>query len=104
MTLTVAGRRREIAIRIALGATRGNVVDLVLRQALVEAGVGVAIGIVMAIALRRLLSSVLFQVAPIDPAVMAAVVLGEALVVLLACLLPATRAIATQPSEALKSL
>ncbi|MDP9120117.1 MAG: ABC transporter permease [Acidobacteriota bacterium] len=104
MTLTVAERRREIAVRIALGASSPNIAGLILRPALARAGIGVAIGIVIAIALRRILSSFLFRVAPIDPVVLGAVVIGESLMVLLACLLPATRAIATQPSESLKTL
>ena len=70
----VAERRRDIGIRMALGAVRGIVLGEVLRQGLTLAGIGVAMGLVGAVALTRLVTSLLFGVKPTDPMTIVAVV------------------------------
>ena len=92
MAYSVARRTGELGTRIALGATPGNVLRLVLRQGLVTALIGVAIGIGGAIVLARTLRSFLFGLSPTDPVTFAAVALLLILVALLACYFPARRA------------
>jgi predicted lysophospholipase L1 biosynthesis ABC-type transport system permease subunit len=98
----VSQRGREIGIRMALGARGEQVVRLMLRQGLVPAGLGMIIGLVLALALGRVAESLLFQVSPRDPAIMAAVVVVLGAVVLAAALLPAIRASRVDPASALR--
>jgi predicted permease len=102
MAYSVARRTGELGTRIALGATPGNVLRLVLRQGLVTAMIGVAIGIGGAIVLTRTLRSFLFGLSPTDPVTFAAVALLLILVALLACYFPARRAAQVDPMEALR--
>jgi len=98
----VAQRSNEIGVRMALGARYGNVLGLVLRQGLLLAGAGVVVGIFGALALTRLLSTLLFQVTPTDPVTFAAapaILLGVAA---LACWIPARRAASLDPVRALR--
>jgi predicted permease len=100
---SVARRTSEIGIRTALGATRGNVIKMVLRGALVQIGCGVAIGIPVAIGGGRLLASQLYGIKNYDP-----LVLGGATLTLLGCafiagFLPARRATAIDPIQALRT-
>jgi len=99
----VAQRRREIGIRTALGANPGNVLRLVFRQALRLAAVGLAIGVVAAVGLTRLLSSLLFGVGPTDPLTFGGVSLVVIGVVALACARPARRAMAVDPATVLRA-
>jgi predicted permease len=99
----VARRRREIGVRLALGARRRQVVGLVLGEALALAAAGVAVGVVAAAALARLLHSLLYGVAPIDPptfGVAAGVLVAAAAA---AAWLPARRAARVDPMAALRS-
>jgi ABC-type antimicrobial peptide transport system permease subunit len=100
---SVAQRTREIGIRMALGAQRKNVVRLFLREGMSFIVIGLSVGLAGALALTRLLSSLLFGVKVSDPLtfVCAAVVL--VLVALAACQIPARRALRIDPMEALKS-
>ncbi len=98
----VGYRRREIGVRMALGATRSGVASLVLRQASILVGLGMAAGIVIALATGRLLSSFLYQVHPLDAWTYAAVILALALVGVAASLLPARKAASIQPMQALR--
>ena len=98
----VTERHREIGIRVALGASTGRIVRLVLRQGLTMASVGIVIGIVGALGLARLTRTLLFGVSPNDPATYAAVSAVIAGVALLACLLPAQRAMRVDPLEAIR--
>jgi putative ABC transport system permease protein len=91
-----------LGTRIALGATPGNVLRLVLWQGLVTALIGVAIGIAGAVVLTRTLRSFLFGLSPTDPLTFAAVALLLMLVGLLACYVPARRAARVDPMEALR--
>ena len=95
--LDVAERRREFAIRLALGADRGQMVGLVLRTAGVWAALGVAGGVVSALAASRALGSLLFDVTPVDPATYALVVALVIAVVAIASYLPARRAAEVDP-------
>jgi ABC-type antimicrobial peptide transport system permease subunit len=102
MAYSVARRTAELGTRIALGATRANVLSLVLRQGLVTAIIGVAIGIAGAIGLTRTLQSFLFGLSPTDPLTFAAVALLLIFVALLACYIPARRASKVDPMTALR--
>jgi len=102
MAYSVARRTAELGTRIALGATRSNVLGLVLRQGLVTAAIGVAIGIAGAIVLTRTLQSFLFGLSPTDPLTFAAVAFLLILVALLACYIPARRASKVDPMTALR--
>lgn len=98
----VSYRRREIGVRMALGATRRSVAELVLRQGSVLVGIGLAAGLVLAFAAGRLVKSFLYQVQPADGWTYGAVAVLLALVGLLAALLPARRAATIEPMQALR--
>ena len=102
MAFMVARRTREIGIRMALGAGQGSVVWMVLRETLTLAGIGVAIGLVGAYAVTRLIQTQLFGVQPTDLLTMAAASLGIAAVTTLAGYIPARRATAIDPMSALR--
>ncbi len=97
----VSQGRRELAIRMALGATAADVVRLVAGHGLVTAGIGVAIGLAGALAAARLLDAVLFEVRATDPLTFASVALLLCVVALLASLLPALRAARIDPARTL---
>lgn len=103
MSLNVANRRSEFGIRLALGAQTSNVLKLILGQGLKLAMVGVALGLLAAIAFTRLLKGLLFGISASDPltfGLIAALLVGVAL---LACWIPARRATKVDPLEALRS-
>jgi predicted permease len=102
MAFMVARRTREIGIRMALGAGKGAVVWMVLRETLTLAGVGVAIGLAAAYAATRLIQTQLFGVQPTDLLTMAAASLGIAGVTALAGYIPARRATTIDPMNALR--
>jgi len=95
-------RTREIGLRMALGAEQGVVRGMVLRQGAVVALVGVALGLAAALALSRFLSTALYDVSPTDPATYAGVATLVLLTSMVATYLPARRAAATAPLEALR--
>jgi putative ABC transport system permease protein len=97
-----ARRTREFGIRMALGARSGDVLRLVLGEGLKLTAAGLAIGIVAALALTRLLTKLLFGVEPTDPLTIVAVAVLLACVATLACWLPAHRATRIHPTEALR--
>jgi len=99
----VTERRREIGIRMALGADQGTVVGEVMRQGLGLAGVGIVVGLVAALALGRLVASLLFGVTATDPVTLVAVMGTLALVAALASGLPAWRASRVDPTVALRN-
>jgi putative ABC transport system permease protein len=103
VAFAVRQRTQEFGIRMALGASSGNVVLLVLQQGLGLAVIGVAIGIPAAIAGSRLLTSLLFGVRPTDPAVFVSVAILVTAVALAACWIPAWRATQVAPTEALRA-
>jgi putative ABC transport system permease protein len=98
----VLQRTREIGIRVALGAQRRDILRMVLRQGIVATFAGVAIGIVAALALTRLLSSLLFGVTPGDWVTFLSVAVLLLVVAVVACLIPARRATRVDPIVALR--
>jgi predicted permease len=102
MSFVVTQRRREIGIRIALGATRRSAIWLVLRDAIVMIAGGTAIALPCIGALGRLVESQLFGVTATDPVTIAAATLALASATLLAALIPAQRASAANPTDALR--
>ena len=103
MALTVSQRVREIGIRIALGAQPSSILRMVLGQGLLLAILGVAIGIVGALALKNLVTSLLFGVTATDPATFVGVAFVLVAAAALATFLPARRAAAVDPIIALRS-
>ena len=101
--LSVGQRVQEFGVRLALGASRAAVLRLVLRQGLTLAIIGVAIGLAGAAWLTQYVSTLLFNVAPLDPAIFAAATLTLVAVALIACYVPARRATRTDPLVALRS-
>jgi len=103
MSLNVANRRSEFGIRLALGAQTTNVLRLILGQGLRLAVVGVALGVIAAIALTRLLQGLLFGISAGDPLTFVVIAMLLVGVALLACWIPARRATKVDPLEALRS-
>jgi predicted permease len=103
LSYAVAQRTREIGIRVALGAHTSGVLRLVVRQGLVLSAVGAAIGLVMTVAVTRLLAALLFGVAPHDPVILGAVVVILLVVGALASMIPALRAARVDPLTALRA-
>jgi predicted permease len=98
----VSQRTREIGVRGAIGASRGQIATLILRQGLWRGGIGVALGLIGAVLLSRSMTTLLFNVRPTDPAVYAAVSFVLIGVALLASYLPARRAARIDPLIALR--
>lgn len=98
----VAQRRREIGIRLALGSTGGKVFGLVLGDGIKIVVAGLVLGFVGLVALRQILSTVLFGVTPMDPIIIASVAGALTIVALIAMVVPARRAAAVNPAEALQ--
>jgi putative ABC transport system permease protein len=98
----VTERQREIGIRVALGSTAGDVVKLVVGEALWLLGAGLLLGVAGSVALRSVVAGQLYGVKPLDPVVMSGVILTLALVGLAACVLPARRATRVDPVMVLR--
>jgi ABC-type antimicrobial peptide transport system permease subunit len=102
-TMLVAGRTREIGVRIALGATHRDIRQLVLHRALGYVGCGIAVGTAGALSISRWLSSQLFGVEPTDPVTYAGVAVVLGAIALVATWSPARRATRVDPVTALRS-
>jgi putative ABC transport system permease protein len=100
---SVVERRREIGVRMALGARPADITEMVLKGGLLLVAIGIGLGLVGAIAASRLLERMLFQVAPTDPATFVGVSVLFAAVAALACLLPVWRAVRVDPVTVLQA-
>ncbi len=98
----VSRRTPEIGVRMALGAQRGQVLWMVLRESLIVCAVGIAVGLPVAIACSRLLKSMLFNLSPFDPLAFVLALAGVCMVTLLATAIPARRASSVNPIVALR--
>jgi ABC-type antimicrobial peptide transport system permease subunit len=102
LSYLVTQQSQEIGIRMALGADRGHVLGLVLKQGMVLAVIGLVLGSAGALAAGRLMRSLLFDVSPTDPLTIVGVVAAMAIVATLACLVPALRATRVDPLTTLR--
>lgn len=102
MSYAVSRRTREIGIRMALGAAQRDVLRMILKHGLWLTGIGIALGLLVAVFLTRLLQTLLYGVRPTDPLTFVGVTLVLAAVAWLACYLPARRATQTDPMIALR--
>jgi putative ABC transport system permease protein len=102
LAYSVSERQREIGIRIALGASAGDMVKLVIGQGVKLIMLGTAIGLLAALGVTRLIASLIFGVSPTDPLTFAGVAVLLVIFALLACYLPARRAAKVDPMVALK--
>jgi predicted permease len=103
LSYAVSQRRREIGIRLALGAQTRAIRALFLRQGLAVAGIGLAFGLAGAAACTRLMESLLFGVSPLDPITFAAMPLVLVAAAMLASYLPTRRAVAVDPAETMRA-
>jgi ABC-type antimicrobial peptide transport system permease subunit len=103
ISYSVSQRTREIGIRMALGAQRQKLTAMFVRQGLWLTGIGVAIGLTSAFLTMRLMSSLLFNVSPLDPWTYTITSLCVVAIAWLACYLPSRRAAAVDPTLALRA-
>jgi ABC-type antimicrobial peptide transport system permease subunit len=103
MLYTVSQRRREMGIRLALGASGGMVVSLILRQGLAVTAGGLAGGLALAVASSQLMTSLIWGVEPTDPVTLVGVAAVLAAAALVACAVPAWRASRTNPLDTLRA-
>ena len=102
LAYTVAERRLELGIRMALGAERGDIVRLVLRQGMILVITGIAIGLVAGLALSKLMSTLLYKIGARDPEIFALAPLIFLVIALIASYVPAHRALEVNPVETLR--
>ncbi|MDZ7780514.1 MAG: ABC transporter permease [Gemmatimonadota bacterium] len=102
MSFSVARRTSEVGIRMALGASQKQVLSLILRQGIVQIGVGLVIGLGLALLIARALSTALFEVSPNDPAVFVSIIVLLTVTGVAATLVPAMRATRAEPASALR--
>ena len=103
MSFSVSRRTKEVGIRMALGAQAGQVIRMMFRQGAWQLGLGITFGLLLAAAIGRATSVILFEVQPRDPQVFGGVVAVLAIAGILACLIPARRATRIDPLTALRS-
>ena len=103
ISYSVSQRTREIGIRMAVGAQRSELITLFVRQGLLLTGVGLACGLVVAFVTMRFMSSLLFNVSPIDPVTYIAITAGVAATACVACYVPSRGAATVNPVNALRS-
>ena len=103
ISYSVSQRTREIGIRMAVGAQRSELTAMFVRQGLLLTGIGAACGLVVAFVTMRLMSSLLFNVSPVDPVTYVTITIGVAATAYLACYLPSRRAATVNPVNALRS-
>jgi predicted permease len=103
ISYTVSQRTREIGIRMALGAQRNQLTNLFVREGLLLTGIGAGCGLVVAFVTMRLMSSILFNVSPVDPLTYIAITAAVVATACLACYFPSRRAATVNPVNALRS-
>jgi predicted permease len=103
MAYSVATRTREIGLRVALGAQPREVLGLIVRQGLLIWAIGIAVGVVLSIALGRGIASILYETEPTDPVTIASVAVILMVVTLAGCVIPARRALRVDPIVALRA-
>jgi len=103
ISFAVARRRKEIGIRVALGASRSAVIALVLRESVMPVSIGLTVGLTLALALNQSLKSLFYEVAPADPIVLTAVTLSIAIAALAASYIPTRRALSVDPATTLRT-
>jgi putative ABC transport system permease protein len=103
ISLAVADRAREIALRIVVGAGAGQIASMVLRNVLRLVGIGLALGLLVAAVSSRVLAWALYGIAPTDPSTYAIVAALFVIVAVVSCLLPALKAARVDPTVALKA-
>jgi ABC-type antimicrobial peptide transport system permease subunit len=102
VSFLVAQRKQELAVRIALGANRVNVVWLVLKQGLEMAALGAAIGLFGAWTTQKLVKGLLFGISPVDPVTFAGAAFFLLTVAMIASLIPGTRVLRIDPAQTLR--
>ncbi|HVV70489.1 MAG TPA: FtsX-like permease family protein, partial [Verrucomicrobiae bacterium] len=102
LAFSVSQRTQELGVRAALGANQGDILRLVIRQGLSLVLGGITLGVFTALGLTKLLQSLLYEVAPTDLLTFAGVALAVLMAAFLACWLPARRAAAIDPMQALR--
>jgi putative ABC transport system permease protein len=102
LAYTVSERQREIGIRIALGASAGDMLKLVIGQGVKLIMLGTAVGLLAALGVSRLIASLIFGVSPTDPLTFVGVAVLLVMFALLACYIPARRAAKVDPMVALR--
>ena len=103
MSFAVSKRTRELGIRLALGAQRGEILGLVLKEGMMLVGIGIALGLTTASLVTRLLASVLYGISAMDAFTFTGIPLILTMVALAACYMPARRAMKVDPILALRS-
>ena len=103
ISYSVSQRTREIGIRMALGAQRNTLTSLFVRQGLWLTSIGIGCGLVVAFVTMRLMSSILFNVSPVDPLTYVVITAGVIATAYLACYLPSRRAATVDPVNALRA-
>jgi putative ABC transport system permease protein len=103
ISFAVARRRKEIGIRMALGARPSNVIGLVLKETMMPAGIGLFAGLILAQALNQSLKSLFYEVTPADPIILATVILSILIATLAATYIPTRRALAVDPTTTLRT-
>ncbi len=103
ISYSISQRTREIGIRMAVGAQRSELTAMFVRQGLALTGIGVGCGLVVAYVTMRFMSSLLFNVSPVDPVTYITITAGVAVIAYLACYLPSRRAATVNPVSALRS-
>jgi predicted permease len=102
LSYSVSQRRRELGVRAALGASRGSLIGLVLREGLTVSGAGAVLGLLAAAGAARVVQHALFGITPLDPLSFVVAPLILAPIAMAACVLPAIRAAAVSPAAALR--
>jgi ABC-type antimicrobial peptide transport system permease subunit len=99
---SVNRRTQEIGVRMAIGATRGDIREMIFRQGMLPLGIGLAIGLAASVPVNRVLKSALVQVSPMDPVSLIAASAALIFAAILGCVIPARRAMRVNPVEALR--